>query len=361
MSDIHDFNPSVYWVVAGKHYNRKTDALIASNNNEHKVTFNYYNDQFSQYNWLEEPTESFEKLCTQRAHQLRDTSKYLRLWYSGGADSHTVLMTFLFNNIYIDEIVMVRASPIDDFDSEACRETNLRSIPFVKGIKHLIPKTKISFVNITAKQYLDHYKSSDWQMETTVYDFADDPGILLGSRKNLDKYTDLIMHDGIVELTGGDKPKIVRQDGLYYAPIIDSVFSYLYWANCKEFFTTPEMPALHAKQCHKLKEILTRRYPTNEDVTHEIYNAKTMDAEFKKEWYYCCRLIINYEVDFGKGWSLTTPKNQCRINDAMAKNPELLKYFMGGLKEIQPDMSYHWKKFDAGISGIMSDAYCIGK
>ena len=177
MSDIQDFNPGVYWLVGGKRYNRKADAVIASSHNKLDITFNYFNDEFSQFDWLEEPDESFEELAIQRAHQLRDSHKYLRLWYSGGADSHTTLQAFLRANIYIDEIVMVRTSPIDDFDSEACRETNLRSIPYIKSIQHIIPKTKISFVNITAKQYLAHYKSPDWQMETTVYDFPGYDGI----------------------------------------------------------------------------------------------------------------------------------------------------------------------------------------
>ena len=362
MSDINDFNSDVYWTVDGKKYGRKVDALLASaqNNNSH-IAFHYYSNSFKDCDWIHEPTETFKELAAERARMLRSTSRYLRLWYSGGADSHTMLLTFLLNNIYVDEIVMVRASPVNDFDGEANKETNLRSIPFIKSIQHTIPKTKISTVDITAEQYLDHYKNNEWYLETPNYDFSDDPGILLGSRRNIEKYTNLTMNSDIIEVSGADKPRLIRKDGLFWAPIMDSQFSYLYWANSKEFFTTPEFPKLHVKQCHKLAQILRKRYPGGEDITHDIYNGLTIDPGFKKEWYHCCRQVINYDIDFGKGWELLSPKCQWRANEAMDKNPELFKYYKGGLHELHPQLPHHWKDIKSGISGIMSGAYCIGK
>lgn len=358
---INDHNPNVYWEVDGERYYRKTEALVASaqNNNSH-VTFNYYNDAFSKYNWLIEPTETFEELAAMRAHQLRDSNRYIRLWYSGGADSHTMLRTFIDNNIHIDEIVAVRSSPINDFNGRANREANLRSIPYLKSIQCMIPKTKISMVDISAEQYLRYYKTENWHHDAIAFSFSDDPGTLLGSREAIEQFSQLKIHPGGVEVAGGDKPKIIRRDGIYYTTIVDSAFHYLYWANAKEFYTTAEFPMLHSKQCHEMKHILERWYPKDQDITSDIYNPLTIDPEFKKEWYHCCRQIINYKVDLGKGWRLLSPKTQLRWNDAVDKHPELIKYFVGALQELQPKIQHYWKDFDGMITGVVADSYSLG-
>jgi len=361
MSDITDQNPDVYWIVDGRKYGRKIDALLAAQKTTSTVEFNYYNNQFNAFNWIDEPIESFEELATQRAYQLRESNKYLRLWYSGGADSHTMLQAFLLNKIHVDEIVMVRTSPSNDFNDQILnRESNLRSLPYIRSIRNQIPKTKISVVDITANQYLDYYKNTEWFNEVLSYDFCDDPGLLLGSRYAIEKYTSLKMMPGTVELSAADKPKVIRKDGVYYAPIVDSSFQYTYWANVKEFFTTPEFPALHSKQSHELKHIIERWYPDG-DVTHDIYNPTMIDEEFKKEWYHCCRHVLNYDIDYGKGWSLFGPKIQLRIQDAKKNNPELLDVFMRPLKELQPMISNHWKDGDSPVSGILANVYSLGK
>jgi len=355
---LADFNPDAYWIVDSKKYFRKTDAMIASVNNN--IEFYYYNKEFNAFNWTIEPLESFKELAKQRAQQLRDSNKYLRLWYSGGADSHTVLQTFLTNNIYLDEIVMVRASPIDDFETDANRETNLRSLPYINSIRHDIPNTKISLVDITASQFLEYYKTDDWAMDSMNHDFSDDPGNLLNSRKNLEKYGNLKVRAGGVEITGGDKPKIIRHDGKYYIPLVDSSFQYLHVVNLKDFYTTPEFPALHAKQCYELKHILDNWFPADENITHNIYNPEIIDPNFKKVWYNCCRQIINPEVDFGKGWQLITPKGQSRLADAISFNPEIVKHYYESLKELQPKISDYWTTLNGSITGI-SNLYCMTK
>ena len=359
---MSDFNPNIYWTVNGKQYSRKTEALKAATEQDLKtVLFHYYNAEFRAANWIDEPEESFEQLCMQRAIQLRETSKYLRLWYSGGADSHTMLTTFINANLRIDEIVLVRASPIDDFESEANRETFQRSMPYIDAVRNLMPYTKISVVDITADQYLAHYKKPDWYLETTNYDFSDDPGILLGSREAIAQHGGLAMNDDIVELTGGDKPRVIRQNGLYYAPIMDSQFSYLYWANVKEFFTTPEFPQLHVKQCHELKRIIKQHFPDGKDIGAEVYNPQSLELDFQKKWKDCCRRHIRKELDFGKGWSLISPKCRLRVYESMDKNPEIFKHFKGSLREFQAEIEHFWPDIQQGIAGILADMYCIGK
>ena len=363
----NEYNPNIFWMTNGGKYHTKIEALeVSMRNNQSKVTFNYYNDGFAKYNWLVEPTESWDTLLRLRALQLRDENRYIRLWYSGGADSQTILNAFMDNNIFIDEIVNVRTSPVNDFDDKrgyiANQEQNLRARPYLKLIKDLIPNTKISLIDVDAEHYLNLYKSDGWVSNASQLDLADDPGMVLGTRERIAATKLLTMNADIVEIAGGDKPKVIRRDGVYYAPLVDTQFQFVNLVSNKEFYTTAEFPELHAKQCHIWKEQLHNRFPdVSEDLTHDIYNPKLIDPDFKKDWYHCCRNILHYELDLGKGWGMDSPKFQSRLAQAKEYHPELLLHFLGQLKEQQVEIKPYWKEFDGLLVGVMSDAYCLGK
>ena len=89
---------NLYWEYAGTRYRSKFRALDAANGNYKGITFRIHeSEDFDNYTWSIEPTPSLKELQKQRALQLRDSYPYLKLWFSGGADSTTVLNTFLDN------------------------------------------------------------------------------------------------------------------------------------------------------------------------------------------------------------------------------------------------------------------------
>jgi len=362
MSDKQDYNPNAAWIVDGKHYMSKMEATLASvANNNSEISFYYYNKEFGAFDWTVEPSESWEELCKQRAQQLRDENQYLRLWYSGGADSHTMLRAFIDNKIHLDEIVMMRASPIDNFESVTNRETFHRSMPYVNSIRHEIPNTKLSTPTVGSKVYEDYYKTDDWFMHTMgVYHFCDDPGVLLDSRTNLEKYSDLTVPLGCVEITGNCKAKVIRHEGKYYFGIVDSGFWFLHWSNNKEFYTTPEFPQIHSKQCHELKHIVERWYPKG-NAHADIYTPETIDPLFEIEWYNCSRSpLADRTLDYGKTSLLFHPKTVLRMNDARRHNPKLIKLFMSKLTELQKEVSYHWPDINSPMQNVRSNWYCLG-
>ena len=69
-----------------------------------RVVFMYYFDLFKSIDYRLLGTTPLENLYKERAQQLRDKYDYLILRYSGGSDSHNVLMTFLKNKIKLDAI-----------------------------------------------------------------------------------------------------------------------------------------------------------------------------------------------------------------------------------------------------------------
>lgn len=356
---MSDAKESIYWTVNGTKHYRQGDALLAAAASNSNIKFYYHHDTFKEFNWEVEPPQSFDDLCLIRAQQLRDNYKYLRLWYSGGADSHTVLRTFMDNNIHIDEIVMIRVGVIDRFDTLANVEINQRSTPYLQSIQPSIPKTKISIIDLAAHHYVDYYKS-DWFLQAPIWVFAEDTGIVISNQESILR-AGLTIPDGCAEITGGDKPKIIRHDDVYYVPIVDSMFPYLHITNLEEFYITPNLPELHSKQSHVMKHILEKTFPKDQNITHHIYDPKNIDRTFKELWYNCCRTVINPELDVGKGWELITPKSHIRIVEARGRSEETLKHYLGSLNEFQQSVGSQWEETNKPPTGNISGIYSLGK
>ena len=78
--------------------------------------FYYHDAVFDKANWKVEPTKTLDQLYAERARQIRDEYENVIVCYSGGNDSSNILETFYYNNIHIDEIVMVGSFSQDTAD-----------------------------------------------------------------------------------------------------------------------------------------------------------------------------------------------------------------------------------------------------
>lgn len=95
-----------YYTVGEHNYYATADAFIAANRDKKPVQFYYHNNVFSKVDVQALESLKLADLYRDRAQQLRDTYDYLSLQYSGGSDSHNILMTFLKNNIKLDQVVV---------------------------------------------------------------------------------------------------------------------------------------------------------------------------------------------------------------------------------------------------------------
>lgn len=97
-----------HYVVNGKEYYSKYYAIKACVNE---------GVEFPDYRYIENidgftrPKINFQEACVKQALIISDTSKKVRLWYSGGRDSHHVLETFLSSRTKLDEICTYRRFP----------------------------------------------------------------------------------------------------------------------------------------------------------------------------------------------------------------------------------------------------------
>jgi len=230
-----------YWEYAGTRYKHKFKAIEASRGDVHNISFNTFNSSFENYDWTKEPAESFEYLMRERAFMLRDTYPYIKLWFSGGNDSTTVLRVFLENNIHIDEINVYRYLVEDNSSNQ---EVNNFTLPYLKSIQHLIPNTKIK-TYLWDHEYYREYFGDKW-LETRNH---------LTTRHF---HIPNIRGKNYCNLFCGHEPSIHKINGKYFITFWDTdVYGEISgFKNIELFFTTPDFPKLHAKQTYLIKNYL---------------------------------------------------------------------------------------------------------
>lgn len=151
-----------YWEVNNKLYTKKYNALVAASQTKSQVLFYYHNDIWDKFDRSQLGKIHLDQLYKERAQQLRDKYQYLILNYSGGADSHNILRTFIDNNIHLDEICVKWPKPLMDgkfytvnnIDTEAINrwsEWNYSIKPTLEWLKANRPKIKITIEDFIGK------------------------------------------------------------------------------------------------------------------------------------------------------------------------------------------------------------------
>lgn len=148
-TDELEFTKHGYYQVGNIKTLSKFEAYKFANYDFEKIQFMYNEDVMEQQNWLEEPAEDIYELYAQRARQLRDSYDYLVLLYSGGIDSHTVLMSFLENGIHLDEICTFTNSNVENKTGKFNQEVFNAAIPFVNTLDLQKLKTKFRLFDIS--------------------------------------------------------------------------------------------------------------------------------------------------------------------------------------------------------------------
>jgi hypothetical protein len=131
----------------------KVEALEWCRRFGHQIQYRFNDAVFDAHNWTVEPTATLTELYQRRARQIRDKYDYLVLFYSGGADSHNMLQSFVSQGIYVDEICSFGSLQGDgDRDSFFNREVFETSAPFAQNLIDTNPvykTTKFRFIDLS--------------------------------------------------------------------------------------------------------------------------------------------------------------------------------------------------------------------
>jgi hypothetical protein len=254
----HYGSRSFYWSVKNYEtgtvtsFNTKIDAFLYCNTLTHATAhFHWYEDAFARLGIGVEPVETLAELCKQRAQELRDTYQYIRLWYSGGADSHTALMSFIDNDIHLDEIIVDhKLDKNSNIVTKTCnQEIDLVTIPSLKTLANKLTKTKITLNQITIHDLENRYKHGINQpLEWDMLQFGQHTSpaffktLLATNKKN---YCDLF---------GGTKARIYKKHHAWYMYQVDTVIPlFMLSDHSEDFFISRNIPALYLKTVYALK------------------------------------------------------------------------------------------------------------
>jgi len=247
----------MYYKVNDKIYGNKTEALIAAQ----EKTGDANNAEFiphpdwESYNWTDEPIETWKEVMREHALNLREKYLWLRLWFSGGVDSQTILNTFVENNIHLDEIVLVRDSPIDNYNTFENGEINWVAIPFIKAHKKSLEKTYINVIDSGSDAYYKLWNNEDYFIENqSNIDFNVPHGMIC--------YNNIIPNAlqpriNAANIVGIEKPIIGLDEKGFYMYHLDTA---AFWQSkfdpneakdaLEHFYLEPKV---WSKQCHMVK------------------------------------------------------------------------------------------------------------
>jgi len=267
-----------FYICNGQEFSSKIKALLYSNEVNKPVDWLFNDRVFQSYNWTWEPTETLDQLYDQRARQLRNEYDYVILSYSGGADSHNILMSFVRQGLHIDEILVnhfekaagkfVDLNPANTDAKNAGAEHYLQTIPRLKEIAPKIPKTKITLVDMSDHLFGLMENTGDASWVLTKREGINPAGatrfnyLHLGEvRKKFDKEKSICM------IVGVEKPRTaITTNGDLVMRFVDraanqqTVSEHLkdYTNSTAEFFYwSPDAVPLMIKQGHVIKKYLS--------------------------------------------------------------------------------------------------------
>jgi hypothetical protein len=165
---------------------------------------------------------------------LRNTKSYIRLFYSGGSDSHHILTTAVENNIYIDEIIVVTRNLYNKEILQPCDiEIVKQAIPFLNTLSSA-QIGKITFKNFDAEYMRTLYQSPDWMFKVTGGDIA----FRIVQYYDIDDQTN---SPADCQIFGSEKPSLVFYKNRWFATVADTQLIYNAFAqNVCLFYLMPE-------------------------------------------------------------------------------------------------------------------------
>jgi hypothetical protein len=322
----------------------KINAILKNEETKQGISFI---TPFEDFDFSQEPTESFNELLKQQFNKLRQNNNYIKFYYSGGIDSH-ILLDFCFkNNIMLDEIICLK-SGLPDADYEI----DQYAIPFLKKHQNSI-KSKITIKELTIENYLEHYKKTLQDHLNSNYSAFHNyircfwPYDFYGQQ-----YDPATLH-----IRAMDKPTMVYENNNWYVYFLDGDLEP--HENNFQFFGNS--PNIIAKQCHTF---------INQSNTNLTYNqlCETMDVKLgdynqpvKQLFFGATDNIVTYK---GRNIRYQHPKEKKAILFCIENYPDIVDMWITYLDQLKNYIPSHWWEAGApemGTVGILSKFFCLTK
>jgi hypothetical protein len=328
-----------YYTCDSVEYNSKIHCILDGAKKSLPISWHFNDEVFSKWDFSINPAETMDQLYDLRARQLREQYDYLVLSYSGGADSHNILMSFYRQGLHIDEIVtnwvfdasksmflINDASFKQAWNHNAEYELNTREK--LQWISDHMPETKITIWDISKNllgYYLTRARDDSW-----VLDSKDALNPAANQRYNYFHIKDLRVRvdrkNSVGMICGVDKPQCYIRDNRLYLYFLDKIASnvpmnsnFPEYDNCtlEFFYWSPDSCALLAKQCHLLADYLTlnkqaqpywiegKSYFVFRDVRERILRG-LLYTTWDNKWFQVDKSTRDWDSEFDF-WFMHTP------------------------------------------------------
>lgn len=151
-----------YYIVGKKIFVHKLFALQESTRTGQEIKFYFFDEEFNRVDWRQRSGVPLLELYRMRAQQLREKYDYIICNFSGGADSTTIIESFVNNNIKLDEVLV---------------SWPLR---YLKGrfpiSRNLSAKNLMSEWDLAIQPKLDQLRRDHPEIKITIADYSDDLG-----------------------------------------------------------------------------------------------------------------------------------------------------------------------------------------
>ena len=306
-----------YYRCNGLDFESKIQASFHSLQTNKPIEWLFNDLEFNLYDWTNEPSQSLDCLYDQRSKQLREQYDYLILSYSGGADSHNILMSFIRQGLHLDEIIIntlekgwEKFTTIDSNNKSSYNngaEHYLQTIPRLKEIEKLIPNTKITICDLTDHVYESFLKVGDASWVFNKREALNPIGITRYNyiyfddvRKNFDRQKRI----GLI--LGVEKPKSAIHKGKFYmrfndraanmVTIIDHIKDYDN-SEIIFFYWSPECIPLLIKQGHVIK-----RWLEATPMLQKYWDSRTTDYRTVRFWHERLLRSVMYPTTWNESW-----------------------------------------------------------
>lgn len=256
-----------YYIVKGSKITNKLQAMIEASKTQSNLEWNFYDDVFATANTHFNTNDiSLKELYRTRAQQLRDTYDYLILNYSGGSDSHNILMTFLEYGIKLDHIFVQWPERLMDkgiYIPNKLDRTNANfhsewDLVLKKDLEWLgknHPDIKIEIADWTST-----LKEQFYQDDIFANDVSNLPSIARAQKQNTFSEIEgtlVLKGKKVASIFGVDKPCVVHKEGKWFFYFVDTACmaqpnpdnpygtEYFYW--------TANLPDIAIAQAHMMK------------------------------------------------------------------------------------------------------------
>lgn len=303
-----EMGPFGHWSVDDKIFYVKRDALVyASRDPEAKIVYRYYDGLFRNFDRTKIGKLPLSTLYRTRAQQLREQYDHLTLYYSGGADSHNILMTFVNSGIKLDNVFvnwpkktigssLYTPNTVDNSARNMLSEWDYSIKPTLDWLAANHPEVPIEVgdwsENIDEKYYVDD-RFTDAAIYWGVGSLPRNQNVSRVSREEFDKGR------RVASIFGMDKPCLfLHPDDVTVSMFFhDTAFQTA--TNCvgtfEPFYWTPYMPLLAYEmayamlqwyELHPDKRHYIRSHPmrTTREAMNEFNNELTRQICYPETW-----------------------------------------------------------------------------